>query len=155
MINTIPDNFIYFGLFLTNTSRETLIKVANEMAPKQMTKATKFYIDHITLLHKNDNRANLIKLRMYNLLNYIFENHIGETYEVKVTHIGFNSKAIAFKVELPDGFPTFLYKTYHITIATFGDNKLVESNTIINWHKLFNPITVITILKKVIRDEKV
>ena len=155
MLTTIPDNFIYFGLFLTNTSRETLIKVANEMAPKQMAKATKIYVDHITLLHKNDSRANLIKFTMYELLNYIFENHIGETYEVKVTHIGFNQRAIAFKVELPDGFPQFMFKTYHITIATFGNNKPVESNTIINWHKLYAPIIIITILKKVIKDEKV
>jgi len=150
MLTTIPDNFVYFSFNLIDKDREKLIDIANEMAPKQMIEATKFYIDHITLLHKNDSRANLIKFTMYELLNYIFENHIGETYKVKVTHIGFNQKAIAFKVELPDGFPQFMFKTYHITIATFGNNKPVESNTIINWHKLYKPIIITTVLKKVI-----
>ena len=152
MLTVIPDNFVYFGLFLTNTNRERLIKIANNLAPKQMAEATNVYVEHITLLHKNDKRSNTIKFRMYELLNHIFENFIGETYEVKVTHIGFNQKAMAFKVELPDGFPIFLYKTYHITIATFNNAKPFESNNIINWHKLFNPIIVTTILKKVYNE---
>lgn len=152
MLTTIPDNFVYFSLSLINADREKLIKVANDIVPKQMTKATKIYVDHITLLHKNDKRSNVIKFRMYELLNCIFENHIGETYEAKVTHIGFNDKAIALKVELPDGFPQFVFKTYHITIATFGNYKPVESNTIINWYKLDNPIIITTILTKTINE---
>ena len=81
-------------------------------------------------------------------LYYIFENFIGETYEVKITHIGFNQKAMAFKVRLPNGFPSFTFKTYHITICTFDNAKPVESNNIINWHKLFAPIIITTILTK-------
>lgn len=152
MINTIPDNFVYFSLTLIDKDIERLMKVANNVAPKQMAKATKIYINHVTLLHKNDRRVDSIKLQMYCLLNYIFEHFIGEIYNVTVTHIGFNQKAMAFKVELPDGFPTFLHKTYHITIATFGNNKPVESNNIINWHKLFEPIIVTTILTKTIHE---
>lgn len=155
MIDTIPDNFIYFGLFLTDKSKEELMKVANEMAPIQMAESTNVYLEHITLLHKNDKHTDTIQLKMYDLLNYMFENFIGETYEVAITHIGFNQKAIAFKVELPDGFPMFLYKTYHITIATFHRAKPVESNNIINWHPLYEPIGVTTILKKVIKDENI
>ena len=83
----------------------------------------------------------------------MFENFIGETYEVTVTHIGFNQKAMAFKVELPDGFPCFIHKTYHITIATFHRAKPVESNNIINWHKLYNPITITTVLIKTIYED--
>lgn len=155
MLTTIPDNFIYFGLFLTDKSKEDLMKVANEIAPKQMVEASNIYLEHITLLHKNDKHSDAIQLRMYNLLNHIFESFIGETYEITVTHIGFNQKAIAFKVELPDGFPMFLYKTYHITIATFHRARPVESNNIINWHTLYKPIGVNTVLKKVIRDEQI
>lgn len=152
MLTTIPDDFIYFSLFLIDKDIERLKQIANNIAPKQMSEASKIYLEHITLLHKNDKRSNAIKLQMYCLLNYIFEHFIGETYEVTVTHIGFNQKAMAFKVELPDGFPTFLHKTYHITIATFGNNKPVESNNIINWHKLFEPIIVTTILTKTIHE---
>ena len=155
MIETIPDNFIYFGLFLTDKNKEKLMKVANEMAPKQMAESTNVYLEHITLLHKNDKHTEAIQLRIYDLLNHMFESFIGETYKVAITHIGFNQKAMAFKVELPDGFPMFLYKTYHITIATFNKAKPVESNNIIDWHPLYEPIGVTTILKKVIRDENI
>ena len=155
MLTTIPDNFIYFGLFLTDTDRERLMKVANEMAPIQMAESTNIYLEHITLLHKNDKHSGTIKLQMYCLLNYTLENLIGETYRVIVTHIGFNQKAIAFRVILPDHFPCFMHKLYHITIATFHRAKPVESNNITNWHRLYKPIGVTTILKKVIRDENI
>lgn len=148
MLTTIPDDFVYFSLFLINKDVERLMKIANEMAPKQMVEATNIYLEHITLLHKNDKHQFKFKFQMYCLLNYIFENFIGEIYKVKVTHIGFNQKAMAFKVELPNGFPMFLYKTYHITICTFNNAKPVESNNIINWHKLYYPIIVTTILTK-------
>ena len=155
MLTTIPDNFVYFGLFLTNKSKEELKEIANNIAPKQMAEATNIYLEHITLLHKNDKYSNLIKLRMYELLNHLFEIFIGETYEVTITHIGFNQNAMAFKVELPDGFPRFIYKIYHITICTFNNAKPIESNNIINWHKLdiinwhklFKPITITTVLR--------
>lgn len=153
MLTAIPDNFVYFGLNLINKDREKLIDIVNEMAPKQMIEATKFYIDHVTLLHRNDKHQFKFKFQMYCLLNYIFENFIGETYEVKVTHIGFNQKAMAFRVELPDCFPMFLYKTYHITICTFNNAKPVESNNIINWHKLYEPIIITTILTKTTHEK--
>lgn len=152
MLTTIPDDFVYFSLFLIDKDIERLKQIANSIASKQMSEATKIYISHVTLLHKNDKRSDAIKLQMYCLLNYIFEHFAGETYEVTVTHIGFNQKAMAFKVELPDGFPTFLHKIYHITICTFDNAKPVESNNIINWHKLFEPITVTTILTKTIHE---
>lgn len=150
MLTTIPDDFIYFGLFLTDKSKEELMKVANEMVPKQMTEVTNIYLEHITLLHKNDKHH--FKLQIYCLLNHMFEDFVGQTYEVAITHIGFNQKAMAFKVELPDGFPCFIYKTYHITIGTFNNAKPVESNNITNWHKLYKPIGVTTILKKVYNE---
>lgn len=155
MLTAIPDNFIYFGLFLTDKSKEELMKVANKIAPKQMAEATNVYLEHITLLHKNDKHSDTIQLRMYDLLNHMFESFIGETYKVAVTDIGFNQKAIAFKVELPNGFPMFLFKTYHIIIATFHRARPVESNNIIDWHPLYEPIGVTTILKKVIKDENI
>lgn len=152
MLTTIPDNFIYFGLFLIDKDKELLKEIANNIASKQMAEATNIYLEHITLLHKNDKHQFKFKFQMYCLLNHMFENFIGETYEVTIIDIGFNQKALAFKVELPDGFPRFTFKTYHITICTFNKAKPVESNNIINWHKLFNPITVTTILKKVYNE---
>lgn len=152
MLTTIPDNFIYFGLFLTDKSKEDLMKIANEIASKEMIETSNIYLEHITLLHKNDKHPDAIKLRMYDLLNHMFENFIGETYKVTVTDIGFSQKAMAFQIELPVGFPMFYIK-HVITIATFHRARPVESNNIINWHCLYEPIIVTTILKKVIRDE--
>ncbi len=148
MLTTIPDNFIYFGLFIIDKDKELLKEIVNNIAPKQMTEATNIYLEHITLLHKNDKHQFKFKFQMYCLLNYMFETFIGETYEVKITDIGFNQKAMAFKVQLPNGFPSFTFKTYHITIATFNNAKPVESNNIINWHPLYKPIIVTTILTK-------
>ena len=149
MINTIPDNFIYFGLFLTNKSREELMNFIQDNLKTVINGADKIYLEHITLLHKNDKCSNAIKLRMYQLLNCLFEKFIGEIYEVNIIAFGYNNRVFAFKVELPDGFPCFIFKTYHITIATFNGAKPVESNNIINWHNLDKPITITTVLKEV------
>ena len=149
MLTTIPDNFIYFGLFLTDKSREELINFIQDNLKNTVNKADKIYLEHITLLHKNDKYQFKFKFLMYCLLNYILEKFIGETYEVNIIAFGSNNRAATFKVELPDGFPMFLYKQYHITIATFHRARPVESNNIINWHELNKPITVTTILKKV------
>lgn len=152
MLTTIPDNFIYFGLFLTDKSREKLMNFVQDNLKNTVNRADKLYLDHITLLHKNDKRSTAIKLRMYELLNYMLETFIGETYEVKIIAFGLNDKAAAFKVELSDGFPCFIHKTYHITIATFNGVKPVESNNIINWRELNESITVTTILTKTIYE---
>ena len=153
MIHTIPDDFVYFGLFLTDESKEKLMKVANDLFHNEMTIATNIYLDHITLLHKNDVHVEMIKLRMYDLLNHIFENHIGMTYEVKVISYGFNNRAFAFGVELPGCFPVFIFKKYHITIGTFSNAKPFESNKITRWHKLTEPITITTALTKVVATD--
>lgn len=153
MLTTIPDNFIYFSLYLTDKSRKELMNFVQDNFSKTISKADKIYLDHITLLHKNDKRSDRFKLMMYELLNYIFENFIGITYEINIIAFGSNNRAFAFKVELPDGFPIFLYKQYHITICTFNGAKPVESNNIINWCELNEPITVTTVLEKVIIEK--
>lgn len=152
MLTTIPDNFVYFGLFLTDKSKEKLMNFVQDNLKNTVNKADKIYLEHITLLHKNDKYQFRFKFLMYCLLNYILEKFIGETYEVNIIAFGSNNRAAAFKVELPDAFPMFLYKQYHITIATFNGAKPVESNNIINWRELNEPITITTILKKVYNE---
>lgn len=153
MLTTIPDDFLYFSLYLTNKSKEELMNFVQDNFANIINKADKIYLDHITLLHKNDKRSDRFKLMMYELLNYIFKKFIGVTYEVNIIAFGSNNRAFAFKVELPDGFPIFLYKQYHITICTFNKGKPVESNNIIDWHELNEPITVTTVLEKVIIEK--
>ena len=153
MLTTIPDSFVSFGLYLTNNSKKELMNFVQDNFSKTIAKADKIYLDHITLLHKNDKHSNRFKLMMYELLNHIFENFVGVTYEVNIIAFGSNDRTFAFKVELPDGFPRFLYKQYHITICTFNGAKPVESNNIINWHELINPIAVNTVLEKIIIEK--
>lgn len=148
MLTTIPDNFVYFGLFLTDKSKEELMNFIQDNFTNIINKADKLYLNHITLLHKNDKHQFRFKFQMYCLLNYMFETFIGETYEVKIIAFGSNNKAAAFKIELPDGFPCFIHKTYHITIATFHRARPIESNNIINWRNLDKHITINTILTK-------
>ena len=81
MLTTIPDNFVYFSLNLIDKDRELLKDIANIIAPKQMAETTNIYLNYITLLHKNDEHQFKFKFQMYCLLNYIFENFIGETVE--------------------------------------------------------------------------
>jgi len=153
MLIALPDNFLYFSLYLTGKSKKELLNFVKDNFENVINKADKLYLDHITLLHKNDKRSDVIKFRMYELLNYIFENYVDEVYEVEIVAFGSNNRAAAFKVILPDGFPCFMFKTYHITIATFNGAKPVESNNIINWHELDEPITVTAVLEKVIIEK--
>ncbi len=151
----IPDNFIYFGLFITNKDKDILkdyvINNFHRILFKHDYNYT-FYLNHVTLFHRNDKHQIRFKEIMYELLDLIFQRFVGEIYKVTITHYGYNDRAFAFKVELPDGFPYFMFKTYHITIATFNGAKPVEANNIINWHELDTPITVNTILKKVYNE---
>lgn len=150
---SIPDNFIYFGLFITDKDKDTLKDYVIDKFNYILSKHDyKLYLNHVTLLHKNDKRSDKFKLMMYRLLNLIFEDFIGEIYKVTITHYGYNNRVFAFKVELPDSFPYFMFKTYHITIATFNGAKSVEANNIINWHELDVPIGVNTILKKIYNE---
>lgn len=150
---SIPANFIYFGLFLNNNERDILINFVTDNFQKIINKPNiKFYLNHVTLFHCNDKHQTRFREYMYEILNLMFHELSDEIYKVTITHYGYNDKAFAFKVELPDGFPCFMFKTYHITIATFNRAKPVESNNIINWYKLGQPIVVNTILKKVYNE---
>ena len=157
MLTTIPDNFIYFGLFLFNKDKEMLKNFVMNKFGKFFNKQfedenTKFYLEHCTIFHKNNKHQFPFKLQMYQYLNNIFEEYPGMLYKLKIIGYGHNNKAFAFQIELPDGIPYFENKVYHITIATFHRARPVESNNIINWRELNEPITVTTILKKIYNE---
>lgn len=150
------EKWIYYGLFLDKENRNKLLKVINEHnLDEALSKATKVYIDHCTLLHISnmtssiDNRrAELIKNWLDRLLKF------GMTQaEITVTHIGMSIKAMAFKVELPpnqlNNCEICYNKVPHITIATFGNGKPVNSNNIIDWVPLNEPVTVQVTLKRI------
>ena len=139
MTNNIPDNFVYFGLFILDKDKEILKnfiadKFGKEFGKRIVELDTKIYLEHCTVFHKNDKHQFPFKIQMYNYLNNIFEEYPGMIYRLRVVGYGYNEYAFALKVELPDGIPYFMYKVYHITVCTFHRAKPVESNNIINWY---------------------
>lgn len=141
------DKFEYIGLFLTKESKDKLLSVLPLFDGK-------VYLDHLTLLHKsqlNDKRRHLIN-------NIIARFEIDESYvnsndgpclhEITITHIGWNDKAMAFKVTLPEySYIVCMNNNPHITIQTFGDGKPVDSNNIDKWLEI-KSITIETKLEK-------
>lgn len=130
----ISNNYIYVGLFLTDRSKEKVKEVINSM-PKYkelFNNANKVFIDHCTLLHKNQEKDNK---QVFENLSKLYLSKDG-IYKIAMvaTHIGFiDGKVMAIKVKhcMPS-----VNKTPHITICTFGDGKPFDSNKIAEWHKL-------------------
>lgn len=118
-------DFEYIGLFLTPESREFLLGLIPEM------RGQRIFLDHCTLLH----RSNLTN-PMADLVLSAYEGNAGHEFVINITHIGWNDKALAFKCQ-PSWLPC-VNKQPHITIATFGDGKPVDSNSITEWLKLEN-----------------
>lgn len=130
----ISNNYIYVGLFLTDRSKEKVKEVINSM-PKYkelFNNANKVFIDHCTLLHKNQEKDNK---QVFESLSKLYLPKDG-IYKIAMvaTHIGFiDGKVMAIKVK---HCMLSANKTPHITICTFGDGKPFDSNKIAEWHKL-------------------
>ena len=115
--------FEYYGLFITDESKNTLIKWLNDNGYYALN--GKLYLDHCTLLHKSKDDINI---------RNFCECCEGATFIMKVIGIGRSDKAMAFKVELP-GVPCS-NRIPHITILTFGLGKPYDSNNIRDWVKI-------------------
>lgn len=137
------DNFHYFGLFLDTNTKNKLMNILTDNIDYNiaLNVADKIFIDHCTLLHVSQLHGNS---EVFNGLN----NKLGENIQIKIEGIGISDKAMAFKVALPRNVYS-INKTPHITICTFNGGKPVESNNIIKWFLLEEPIQVKTTLKKI------
>lgn len=135
------NDWIYYGLFLTNKSRENLIKyLKSDNVPEEVAKIlkdnnVKLIIDHCTLLHISQIKDN-IKLSSY--LNELYKHSGNYFIPIGITAIGYSDKAVAFKCILPlfKEMNICANKIPHITICTLNDGKPVDSNNITNWIKI-------------------
>ena len=135
------NNFQYFGLFLGKRAKNKLHHLVFNLpdcSDDLREFPHKIFLDHCTVLHKSQLSDNH---KLYSRL----ECNLGEYYKVKITAIGASSKALAFKVELPQDMCA--NKTPHITIATFIGGKPVDSNYIKHWKEI-EPIEIMTRLEK-------
>lgn len=127
------ENFEYIGLFLDKERRNRLIELLPPISGR-------LYLDHCTLLHKSQ-----INNVWVNPIIDLYNKYEGDTTHIGLTHIGWNDKAMAFKVRT--SWIHCANETPHITICTFGNGKPVDSNTIEKWIEI-KPIMVETTLEK-------
>ena len=75
----------------------------------------------------------------FDILYNMYKDSFGENVKLEIDGIGVSEDAIAVRVnwEYPIG-----NKIPHITVATPPDGKPVNSNKIIGWEGLKNPITI-------------
>lgn len=137
------DDYEYYGLFLTQESKDKLAKwlFFNGYSPESelMKKRTGWYLDHCTLLHRSQ-----LTWDNSNLHDFLIDK-LHEDFEIKIIGIGISDKAMAFKVNI---FPLVsVNKIPHITICTSNGGKPVDSNYITEW-KDIEPITVEVKLEK-------
>lgn len=129
-------DFQYYGLFLSQNTRDELLKqlMSESRTADMLYKADKIFLDHCTLMHRSQLQDSP------EMLDYL-QSRIGDNVAVKIVAIGASPKAMAFKVELHNS-TMCANKTPHITIATFDGGKPVDSNKIIYWSEL-KPVKVI------------
>lgn len=122
-------NYQYFGLFLNDKDRNTLMSIIINnpiISDLVFQRGSTIYLDHCTLLHKSQDNKEIFD----NLMDhYKFRN----LCRLIVEGIGISNKAIAFRVSLGD--PRFMCANGkpHITICTINGGKPVDSNEIVNW----------------------
>lgn len=145
-ITTTMKDFQYFGLFLSDETKDYLLKLLlnDNKYRDYIDYSDRIYLDHCTLIHKC--YLNALNLNEDSELFAKTNKLIGRYFKLTITGIGISDKAMAFKVEIPVGL-TCLNATPHITICTFNDGKPIDSNNITEWEDI-KPISITTTLKK-------
>ena len=144
------NDFTYYGLFLDKKTRLELMKYLIECGYAYFINRYifyKYYLDHCTLLHKNQVTENSEN----NILKLVFDDII-ENYDtnmnIKIVGIGISHKVIAFKVDLMSNIECAC-ETPHITIATFNGGTPTDVNSIKGWSELIQPIIIPVTLRKI------
>lgn len=116
-------NWIYYGIFFSNTTRDFLIRKAKELIDIQ--ENWTLYGDHMTIVFNDGSER---KQEVANAL----DNVLGYEQQLRIISIGISDEAIAFEVNN--------YETQnehsHITIAVAPGSKPVKSNNITEWLKI-------------------
>lgn len=116
-------NWIYYGVFFSNTTRDFLIRKAKELIDIQ--ENWTLYGDHMTIVFNDGSER---KQEVANAL----DNVLGYEQQLRIISIGISDEAIAFEVNN--------YETQnehsHITIAVAPGSKPVNSNNITEWLKI-------------------
>lgn len=124
-------------LKLTDSKRKFLIKeaISEKYSDKIIEDGRRIYLDHCTLVHNNDFDEDIFNIA----------KELGQDYKVSliVLGIGYNDKAMAFKVSIP-AYIKCKNNTPHITICTFKGGKPVDSNSITNWEMFDVPKVVMS-----------
>lgn len=140
------DDYEYYGLFLTQESKDKLAKwlFFNGYLPESelMKKRTGWYLDHCTLLHKSQRTSHFL---LEDTLSTALIMYGSIIESIKIDGIGISDKAMAFRVVYPSNLCA--NKIPHITICTSNGGKPVDSNYITEW-KDIEPITVEVKLEK-------
>lgn len=120
-------NYQYFGLFLDEPTRNKLMQViiGNPIICNLVfQRGSTIYLDHCTLLHKNQNE---------DVTASILQRYLDGDFRLIVNKIGISEKAIAFGVELGDQYLPCANAKPHITICAINKGKPVDSNSIATW----------------------
>ena len=134
------DDYEYYGLFLTQESKDKLAKwlFFNGYPPENglMKKRTGWYLDCCTLLHKSQRTGHFLLEDVLGTALMMYGGIIGS---IKIDGIGISDKAMAFRVVYPSDLCAD--RIPHITICTSNDGKPADSGYITEW-KDIEPITV-------------
>ena len=127
------NKWVYFGIFLDDTSTKLLKEKFEKIIPKDW----KLFCHHMTISFNNkSSEAN-------DCLNH-YQDRIGENINIIATHLGMSDDAIAVRIAYKDKTTN---KIPHITIATPKNGKPVNSNFIKEWKLLKEPIQLSGIIK--------
>jgi hypothetical protein len=124
----LNDDWIYFGVFLDEQSKEKLRNLVRELGFYDW----KLFCHHMTIAFNNgSNDAQSIYEE--------YKSRFGDEISLNVTHIGKSDNALAVKISYP--YPC-LNDIPHITLAVPQGGKPVNSNYIKEWFPLSNIIQV-------------
>lgn len=112
--------WIYFGIFLDNSSRNRLKKYFD--IPEDW----KWYGDHVTLCFNDGSELSKIVAE-------VNKSYVGAERSFEVTGVGISKDALALRVQLPIGV-VCTNKVAHITLG--AKTKPVDSNAIEIWHDI-------------------
>ena len=129
--------WIYIGVFLVELSKTTLKEHYS------IPKGWKEYYDHMTVVF-NDGSQFAESVRSVN------EKYFCKQLTLKVIAVGISEKAMAVKVELPQGV-VCANKIPHITLGVSPDGKPVDSNNITNWNTIHTPFYLVGIMMPYLR----
>jgi len=116
----MEENWIYYGIFFSQQTRQYLIQRAKELV--DIPEDWKLYGDHMTIIFNDGNEEK-------NKQAIALDDVLGWEQQLMITSIGISDEAIAFGVSN--------YNTQnehsHITIAVAPGSKPVKSNEIKEW----------------------